>query len=121
MITIVTDNQWYSGYLVKMLSNAPHPRSLTCEELYGESTSHEEGACRAYRAKPGPACGHTVDASSYFDRLWKRGNLVDRFIIVLKKAAGDTSNLRIRQYKKGAAPKDVDPNMPKAKKIKFDD
>ena len=56
-----------------------------------------------------------------FDRLWKRGNIVERFIIVLKKASGDSASLRIRQYKKGAAPKDMDATMPKAKKIKFDE
>ena len=42
-------------------------------------------------------------------------------IIVLKKASGDSASLRIRQYKKGAAPKDMDATMPKAKKIKFDE
>ena len=62
-----------------------------------------------------------MDASSYFDRLWKRGNLVDRYVIVLKKSTGDTSTLRIRQYKKGQAPSDAHADAPKAKKIKFDD
>ncbi len=27
-----------------------------------------------------------VEASSYFDRLWKRENLVDRYFLVLKKS-----------------------------------
>jgi pentatricopeptide repeat protein len=124
MITVVTDNEWYSKFLVKLLALAPHPRALSNVELRGLDDCkpfHEEGSFVAYRGKTGPAVGHMTDASSYFDRLWKRGNLVERYIIVLKKAAGDTSALRIRQYKKGAAPKEMDATMPKAKKIKFDD
>ena len=34
----------------------------------------------------GAAAGHVVEASSYFDRLWKRENLVDRYFIALKKS-----------------------------------
>jgi pentatricopeptide repeat protein len=42
-----------------------------------------------YVGKPGPECGHMTDASSYFDRLWKRGNLDERYFIVLRKCAFD--------------------------------
>ena len=124
LLTIVTDNNWYARFLIRLLSTAPHPRSLGSVELLATSgcrSVEEEGGFKAYLGKPGKDCGHTVDASSYFDRLWKRGNLVDRYIIVLKKTSGDPSNLRIRQYKKGAAPTDVDTSIPASKKIKFDD
>lgn len=124
-ITIVTDNVWYARFLVRLLGTAPHPRALTGVELDPKSgckTVEEEGGYKVYLGKPGNSCGHAVDASSYFDRLWKRGNLIDRYVLVLKKTSGDSSNLRIRQYKKGAAPTDIDmDNMPKAKKIKFED
>jgi tRNA G46 methylase TrmB len=126
VITIVTDNNWYARFLIRLLATAPHPRSLAGVELSATSgckSVEEEGGYRAYLGKPGKECGHAVDASSYFDRLWKRGNLVDRYVIVLKKitGTGDASALRIRQYKKGAAPVDVDTQAPTAKKIKFDD
>jgi len=124
-VTIVTDNVWYARFLVRLLGTAPHPRALAGVEIdakTGCKSVEEEGGYKVYLGKPGSFCGHTIDASSYFDRLWKRGNLIDRYVLILKKSSGDSSNLRIRQYKKGAAPADIDAtNMPKAKKIKFDD
>ena len=108
MMTIVTDNLWYARFLMRQLGGAPHPRSLVNVEISGLGGLGElenEGGYSVYVGKPDASCGHTVDASSYFDRLWKRGNLVDRYVLVLKKkTAADPSGLRIRQYKKGAAP-----------------
>ena len=126
MMTIVTDNLWYARFLMRQLGGAPHPRSLVNVEIGGGSgglkESETESGYSVYVGKPDASCGHSVDASSYFDRLWKRGNLVDRYVLVLKKkTAEDTSGLRIRQYKKGAAPVDINADAPKAKKIKFDD
>ena len=124
-MTIVTDNLWYARFLMRQLGGAPHPRSLVNVEISGLGGLGElenEGGYSVYVGKPDASCGHTVDASSYFDRLWKRGNLVDRYVLVLKKkTAADPSGLRIRQYKKGAAPVDICADAPKAKKIKFDD
>ena len=42
-----------------------------------------------YSGTPGPACGHSVQASSYFDRLWQRGinrhvETHKRFFLVLR-------------------------------------
>ena len=56
-------------------------------KLTGEQGGEEDAAVRTggitveeasgemflYRGQPGPACGHAVVASSYFDRLWKTG------------------------------------------------
>lgn len=39
---------------------------------------------------PGPSAGHVAEASSYFDRLWKRENLVDRYFIVMTKKKKST-------------------------------
>jgi len=47
---------------------------------------HEQvGRWSLFVGKPGPSAGHVVEASSYFDRMWKRENLVDRYFIVLRK------------------------------------
>ena len=127
MLTIVTDNAWYARFLMRQLAGAPHPRALINVDVTTSSGStlketENEGGYSVYVGKPDASCGYTKDASSYFDRLWKRGNLVDRYVLVLrKKSAEDVSGLRIRQYKKGSAPVDIGTDAPKAKKIKFDD
>eukprot|EP01041_Mallomonas_annulata_P001445 gene1445-2782_t len=38
-----------------------------------------------YEGNPGTDGGHIVHASSYFDRLWKRGSLTERYFLVLEK------------------------------------
>jgi hypothetical protein len=48
---------------------------------------------KLYEGEPGRECGHSVRASSYFDRLWKRGiskhSEVDaRFYLCLAKEGG---------------------------------
>lgn len=126
MLTIVTDNAWYARFLMRQLGAAPHPRALVNVDVASSSSTlketENEGGYSVYLGKPDASCGYSTDASSYFDRLWKRGNLVDRYVLVLKrKSAEDVSGLRIRQYKKGSAPTDISAHAPKAKKIKFDD
>ena len=73
------------------------------------SVQETENGVALYVGKPGAAAGHIAEASSYFDRyaltpfyytvihslkciifcvlnrLWKRGNLVERYFLVLKK------------------------------------
>ena len=39
----------------------------------GITVEESSGEMFLYRGQPGPACGHAVVASSYFDRLWKTG------------------------------------------------
>ena len=52
----------------------------------------EENGVTLYVGKPGAEAGHVVDASSYFDRLWKRGKLEERYFLVLKKKRADSSS-----------------------------
>eukprot|EP00428_Durinskia_dybowskii_P077638 CAMPEP_0170356704 /NCGR_PEP_ID=MMETSP0117_2-20130122/1315_1 /TAXON_ID=400756 /ORGANISM="Durinskia baltica, Strain CSIRO CS-38" /LENGTH=720 /DNA_ID=CAMNT_0010610821 /DNA_START=174 /DNA_END=2332 /DNA_ORIENTATION=- len=106
MLTIVTDNLWYGRLLMRLVaamplnafgedaatafclqSVAPPAASQKSEEAL-ESTweaQETEGGVALYVGKPGAAAGHVVEASSYFDRLWKRGNLVERYFLVLQK------------------------------------
>ena len=106
MLTIVTDNAWYARFMMRLLAGAPHPRSLVNVDVAsGSSTLKEtesEGGYSVYVGKPDIACGYITDASSYFDRLWKRGNLVDRYVLILrKKSAEDMSGLPHKTIQKG--------------------
>lgn len=38
-----------------------------------------------FKGIPGRECGYMVEASSYFDKLWKLGQRSDRYMIVLQK------------------------------------
>ena len=49
-----------------------------------------EGAVNLFTGKPGRECGVHAEASSYFDRLWNRVRVEDRFFLVLIKT--DTAN-----------------------------
>lgn len=49
---------------------------------------------KVYEGEPGKECGHSVRASSYFDRLWKRGiskhsEVEARFYLCLAKEGGE--------------------------------
>jgi tRNA G46 methylase TrmB len=53
---------------------------------YSVSSVHSK-KLTLWRGEPGPICGHAVVASSYFDRLWDRGNKKRRWFIYVKKAS----------------------------------
>ena len=53
----------------------------------GWKVKFESGETTLYVGVPGPQAGHCVQASSYFDRLWKRGALEERFFLVLRKSS----------------------------------
>eukprot|EP01038_Epipyxis_sp_PR26KG_P016761 gene16761-22933_t len=115
IFTIVTDNLWYGKFLLRIISSLisqnkllPNNeksfvlKSLLLNEItnYYNSNSNnnnnnlnesqwvlldaEEGVS-LYVGKPGYLAGHIVEASSYFDRLWKKKQLNDRYFIVLGK------------------------------------
>lgn len=48
-------------------------------------TLFTEGDVTLYVGSPGHRAGHRVVASSYFDRLWKKSALEDRYFLVLRK------------------------------------
>jgi len=88
VIAVLTDNQWYGKLLIRQLANAAMEGqsfglvSVTSSEGKVADTS---GAYTLYKGSPGTSCGHMVEASSYFDRLWKRHQNVDRYFIVLRR------------------------------------
>lgn len=51
-------------------------------------TLFTEGDVTLYVGSPGHRAGHRVVASSYFDRLWKKSALEDRYFLVLRKGTG---------------------------------
>ena len=65
--------------------------SLTMEYIkrhHFEGYWEEVFSCQGvilFKGSPGKECGHMVEASSYFDRLWKLDNRSDRYMIVLQK------------------------------------
>lgn len=92
-LTIVTDNLWYGRLLLKQIYEDPP------ESLYNINTSKRSnwlvteriGLWSLYEGVPGSAAGHVVEASSYFDRLWKRGQLTKRYFLVLQKRVNSSA------------------------------
>jgi hypothetical protein len=83
--------------ILRSLASAPHPRLLGSEQLSSDQLAIFDTMSEytLYKGRPGPECGHISASSSYFDRLWCRENMTDRYIFVLKKMQG-TSALRIK-------------------------
>ena len=102
MLTIVTDNIWYGKFLMRLIAGLAscglksvdlqkrNSKKAKDEDKgkspHGEwSILEEQGGITLYVGKPGIESGHVADASSYFDRLWKRSSLEERYFIVLSK------------------------------------
>lgn len=108
MLTIVTDNLWYGRFLMRQVAGlqaksgntATSWRSMSLTSARNAGATHDEwrvqesdGEVNLFVGRPGIAAGHVVDASSYFDRLWKRGSLVERYFLVLKKGGAASSSM----------------------------
>lgn len=109
LLTVYTDNLWYGKLLTRQLGASigdasktsmksknrvdmvRQMRSITMDQVKKfeyEGSWNEEFVYQnvvLFKGSPGKQCGHFVDASSYFDRLWKHGNRNDRYMIVLQK------------------------------------
>jgi len=99
MLTIVTDNLWYGKFLMRLISGIAssglksvdlHKKNSKIKDKHkspeGEwKVLEEQGGVALYVGKPGIESGHVADASSYFDRLWKRSSLEERYFLVLEK------------------------------------
>lgn len=121
ILTIVTDNLWYGKLLTRQVDEMNDGGSLlfttmpyVAEGISNKKRKHadtndkstlssswkvkfDSGKTNLYVGVPGPLAGHTVQASSYFDRLWKRGALEERFFLVLQKSPGHASP-RVQQH-----------------------
>lgn len=106
LFTLLTDNVWYGKLLLRTLAGLsvshPHLEASFCNALPASSASSEGGEEKTevelqlsgltlYKGKPGPASGHLVQASSYFDRLWRRGRQPDRYFISLRRSTQGSS------------------------------
>jgi len=111
LFTIVTDNLWYGRMLMRLVASISVEGYLLQSEDLPEAQPSDkagktskgkqeetggtagcdwrlqesENGVNLFTGTPGARAGHVVDASSYFDRLWKRGNLVERYFIVLRR------------------------------------
>lgn len=75
-VTIVTDNLWYGTFLLHVVDRLASSKTLFRSPDVSSSTAHVQTTHRGVRlwvGTPGEVCGHQVAASSYFDRLWKKG------------------------------------------------
>ena len=95
-VTIVTDNAWYGRFLLRSVSKLTRGRRkkpLFVDAGVGRATpdgvcvDERTGGFALYKGSPTLEFGgHAAGASSYFDRIWKRSQLVDRFVLWLAKA-----------------------------------
>ena len=90
--TVVTDNKWYAQLLLRQLSKASNlvaGKSLVSIAVCdGAEVVERASGTVLFKGSPDAAHGYGAEASSYFDRLWKRNKQLDRFFIVLEKKEG---------------------------------
>ena len=87
-LTILTDNLWYAKLLVQVIAETTAEsglRSLSPDKCADHQVEFSIGEVHLFRGLPGPAHGHVAESSSYFDRLWKKGKMDERYFLVLKK------------------------------------
>lgn len=117
-LTIVTDNLWYGKLLTRQVDAMNDGSSLlfttvsandqsatkkrrndgSSESSSAWKVKFESGQTTLYVGVPGPLAGHMVQASSYFDRLWKRGALEERFFLVLRKTRVNPTSTKVQQH-----------------------
>lgn len=99
LFTLLTDNVWYGKLLLRTVANMSLSARSFCNAL-PESSPNGNGPVEVemqvsgltlYRGKPGPESGHVVDASSYFDRLWQRGQQPNRYFLSLRKTSSEAT------------------------------
>jgi pentatricopeptide repeat protein len=91
-VTIVTDNLWYGTTLLHVLEKAG-TNLFESPNISGKDIELQarHGDHTLWVGSPGSRCGHRAsDATSYFDRLWKKGlsqhaSATERYFLYLKK------------------------------------
>ena len=95
-LTIVTDNQSYARLLLRIVS-CNVSKQFECgdiketnsirEDYSIESSDHRvrlpEKKYKLFRGDPDASVGHIVHSSSYFDRMWTKGEHSRRWILYL--------------------------------------
>ncbi len=120
--------------MLRILSQQTFPKKLICNpagrQVSGSEIEEHLGSHVLFKGRPDASCGHLVETSSYFDRLWKRGRQPDRYFIALMKPGeldqlkqklihSDEPILRVGKKVKGVYT--IVESKPAGKKIKFDD
>jgi tRNA G46 methylase TrmB len=89
-ITVLTDNLWYGRFLINMLN--ANAASVPLTSFHSAASVAAGSVCEAandfllYSEAPlGLQGAAVVEASSYFDRLWKRESVTERYYIVLQR------------------------------------
>mmetsp|Transcript_2424 Transcript_2424/g.3483 ORF Transcript_2424/g.3483 Transcript_2424/m.3483 type:complete len:412 (-) Transcript_2424:43-1278(-) len=90
-LTIVTDNEWYGKMLLQSVASITRGRRK--DHLFSPiSLSESEGRIADQNGKfslwvrePGNWCGHVAASSSYFDRMFKKNQKTDRYILHVGK------------------------------------
>ncbi|KAG8461648.1 hypothetical protein KFE25_001266 [Diacronema lutheri] len=106
-LTIVTDNVRYGRSLASALCAFDRPPLVFAplavgvrededggedeRDAHGSGGEHrlapgEQGRVPLHEGVPPEACGYTVRASSYFDRLWAHGKRTRRFFVAVRRA-----------------------------------
>lgn len=122
--TILTDNLWYAKLLLKDMTSSSFPSDLSSVALDSTESykvEEESGGFHLYNGQPGATGGHICSASSYFDRLWKKEEVHERFFFVLEKRANAARALQILSKKRLGLFSSSANQQVKNKKIKFDD
>eukprot|EP00746_Dinoflagellata_sp_MGD_P146535 gnl/MRDRNA2_/MRDRNA2_78993_c0_seq1.p1 gnl/MRDRNA2_/MRDRNA2_78993_c0~~gnl/MRDRNA2_/MRDRNA2_78993_c0_seq1.p1 ORF type:complete len:700 (-),score=131.11 gnl/MRDRNA2_/MRDRNA2_78993_c0_seq1:34-2133(-) len=83
--TILSDNLWYSRFLLKTLAGLES--GLFCEGRCHKkkNVNKREGQFTLFEGKPGSEYGHTATASSYFDGLWNASDKRSRYFLYVEK------------------------------------
>lgn len=103
-ITIVTDNQAYASVLARAISKRSDlaGRSLLSHSE-SQATQATFGTVDVFVGRPGAECGHHEQASSYFDRLWNKGQKKKRFTIFVGLADELPLSVQPKHVKKRVA------------------
>jgi len=100
-LTLVTDNLWYGQLLLQIVAHLHREEKgdektkyfgsvpLDISASSGRRVQEQCSGFKLYVGAPGLECGHIVSASSYFDRLWAKEKVTERYFLCLNKVDHD--------------------------------
>jgi hypothetical protein len=99
MLVIATDNLWYARLLLRQFASDPTPvtsRLLLSAELEQRKVKESDMGVSLFEGRPGRECGVSAEAaSSYFDRLWNRVQVSDRYFLAFVKNRYAGASVRV--------------------------